>query len=595
MARKTKQNTLTPEELALLELEWRRRKRERAVKLRTYQRDPVGYCREYFPNDFFYPKLDEVMMSVADNPVTGVMSCNSSGKTWLAGRIIKWFLDAFAVDGTVEIYPLAAPPAFNLKRIWNEFEYVKLKYPDLFEAEIFEKKHEIGPKQGVYPIPLPEGASPAKQKESFAGKHARAMLFILDEANAIPEVIWKAMREAMSSGIVVRMIFFFNPRERTGPAYTRWTNGECNPIRISAFDHPNVITGKMLVEGPVTRAGVVSLINTDTVAMSEGEPYDEDNCFDLPDFLVGSVAVLPDGTMSAPLPPGPRRILVPEFNYIVLGRPPKAGVTQLIAPEWIAQARVRYDEWVAIHGDKPPEGVKPVMSLDVATEANNADNNSVCLRWGGFPQFHLWTGKDLVETEEEAARIYVESQAHTLYVDGTGIGWGVPTHLQKLGVGAQRVVVSEKPTEVPSIIAEGIRSEAHFERLYDQLLWALRNWLNPMNNTGAMLPPLDRLLDALYRLTYRLTLDNKIQVGRIVNERDAGSIRAGTRLKTTLGYSPDELWSLALTFAPDGGAWGVVIDRAKDDLAYAQRMLYPTDAERLPAPRSQRGNPQWPT
>lgn len=488
--------------------------------------------------------------------------------THVFGRIIKWFLDTHSVDGECEVYVTAAPPAANLRNVWGHLQMLQIKYPKLFPSRVMEDVYYVNPKhilegseaRGKWfakTVPIPDQASPEKRKESFTGKHAPYMLFIMDEANSIDEPIWGAIEECLRGAIVGRVVFAFNPRTREGAAFNRWQNGGCNPIQISALTHPNVRTGRIVIPGAVARTDVVKATAAWTIPLPEGQEYDEETCFMLPDFLVGKSAVLNNGEMSEPLTPGARLIVNTDYAYSILGRPPKVGVNSLIHPDWIASARARYDQWVSEFGDNPPEAVRPVMGMDVATESLKSDNNPVCGRWGGYIKFETWGSTELPDTERRVAEIYRNWKARTVFVDGTGVGAGVAAHLTEKGVNAVKILSESKPTGIALEFTNGGRSEGHFDKLYDQLLWAIREWLNPLNNQDAMLPPNERLIDALYKLTYRKhSLNGKIQVGRIVREKQGdGTPLPKTTLKMTLGYSPDELWALALTFAPDGGSW----------------------------------------
>ena len=557
----------SPEDYAEIELELRRRKEKHEALMKGFQRDPMGYCRYYFRDEIYSPDIKKMAQSVVENPMTGVCSANSTGKSHMFARLAKWFIDAYSPSGTTKVFIAAAPPEANLKTVWGGIQTLQIKYPHLFPSKVMDNWYYVNPDPFGDPlargewyvrgVPIPDNASPEKRKESFTGKHAEHLLFILDEANSIDEPIWEAIDECLRGAVVGRVLFAFNPRLRSGAAWERWSKGRCKAIQISAFTHPNVRTGVNHIPGAVNRQDVVSKTVAWTRKMNPDEKIDEENCFELPDFLVGERAVLDDGSLSEPLEAGWREITVGNYSYSILGRPPKVSATALIQPDWIAAARIRYDQWVAEHGDNPPEGVSPVQAMDVATESTNADANPHCSRWGGFVKFRVWKGLEQTETERNAADLFREEKARILFVDGTGVGAGTAAHLQDKGVSAVKVMLESVPTGLAIETHNGQRMEGHFDRLYDQLLWAVREWLNPANGMEAMLPPIDRLTDALTKLTYRRhTRTQKIQVGRIVRERDEHGNRTDkTTLKMTLGYSPDELWALALTFSPDGGGW----------------------------------------
>ena len=173
----------------------------------------------------------------------------------------------------------------------------------------------------------------------------------------------------------------FNPRAQVGPIYLREKNRQANVVELSAFSHPNVITGEDVIPGAVTRDTTVRRINMWTRALALDENPDAE-CFEVPDFLVGTVAQGLDGEFFQPLPEGPRKIIDPAFAYMVLGQYPAHSATQLISETCIDNAFTRWKAYVAQFGEKPPEGVRPIMSLDIAEYGT--DYCVSWLRYGGF-------------------------------------------------------------------------------------------------------------------------------------------------------------------------------------------------------------------
>ena len=71
------------------------------------------------------------------------------------------------------------------------------------------------------------------------------------------------------------------------------------------------------------------------------------------------------------------------------------------------------------------------------------------------------------------------------------------------------------------------------------LFWAIRDWINPANKTGAALPPNDELMEELTEIRYKFQSTGKI----IIEPKDD--------IKKRLGRSPDYADALANTFYPD--------------------------------------------
>jgi hypothetical protein len=126
----------------------------------------------------------------------------------------------------------------------------------------------------------------------------------------------------------------------TGEVYRMERVQRANVVSLSAFNHPNVVTGEDRIPGAVTRDVTVRRINEWCRRLQPGERRGSE-CFRLPDFLNGSIADSQSGIPYPPLKPGDYRIMEPTFSYMVLGKYPAQAATALISKEWIARARSR--------------------------------------------------------------------------------------------------------------------------------------------------------------------------------------------------------------------------------------------------------------
>lgn len=81
------------------------------------------------------------------------------------------------------------------------------------------------------------------------------------------------------------------------------------------------------------------------------------------------------------------------------------------------------------------------------------------------------------------------------------------------------------------------------------LFWAVRDWLNPKNNTGAMLPPDDKFDEEATEIKWSFRSDGKIL------------IEPKEDIKDRLGRSPDKFDALANTFYPVRNARPINVNR----------------------------------
>lgn len=521
----------------LMEEAWRKANSIKAANKRSiqnakrfvqYANDPVGFAREVL-KDTFPGNVVKVMESVRDCPVTIARSANGVGKSYSAARIAVWY---YLVYPDAQIYITAAPPLENLKSIlWGQIMGIVEKNPHLFQYDkIKALQISRGSKSFIKGVAIPTSGTSEQREAKFSGKHAPHMLFIVDEGDAVPEEVYKGIESCMS-GVNHRLLIMFNPRAPLGPVYLKEINHQANIVGLSAFDHPNVITGENIYPGAVARETTVRRLNEWTRELAENEKPDF-SCFEVPDFLVGATATALNGIMYEPLEPGLRKITEPSFSYMVLGQYPPQSETQLISQVWIDNARQRYDEYVKAHGETPPAGEKLTIGVDIAEFGG--DRNVACLRYGSWvAPLKWWKGLDPDQSSDHILRIYRENSANIVMIDATGPGAGVAPSVARRGREEDVRAVAVKVASRPSPIIKSEQGE--FQILRDQLWWAAREWLR--TDPNAMLPNDRMLLEELRTPTYSVP-NGKIKV----MNKDT--------MREMLRRSPDRADAFCMTFAP---------------------------------------------
>jgi hypothetical protein len=499
---------------------------ESAASFESYQGDPVGFCVSTF-GETYTDDVKVMMESVRDNPVTIAKSANATGKTHGAARVAAWFFKCFPES---QVYTAAAPPESNLKKLlWGELGALINKHPDVFKEFTQNILHlERNPKSFLTGVTIPTAGTEAQRQAKFSGKHSRNILFILDEGDAIPEEVYKGIESCMSGGHF-RMLIMFNPRAEAGPVYRMERDGLAHVVSLSAFNHPNVVEGQIVIPGgAVDRETTVRRINQWCRRLADGEARDAES-YELPSFLVGSTARDQKGRTLPPLEAGFYKIVNPAFSYMVLGKYPAQGVNQLISREWTAAARARWDLYVSKFGEVPPKDVSGIMGLDCAEFG--ADLNEAIFRYGGYVEMSkpeaTWGGVDMMETGDKASVEYHKRVLRACNVDANGVGAGVAPHMRRLRCNAFGVKVQSAPTETTEL--------GEFYQLRDQLWWMTREWLRI--DSGSMLPPMDDLLEELHTATYEM-YKGKIKV----MDQDT--------FKELIKRSPNKANGLGMTFAP---------------------------------------------
>jgi len=521
---------------ALKEAKRRGKAKQFSNRFHKYAADPIGFCKHELGAEFT-PEIEEVLLSVRDNPVTIARSANGVGKSYSAAHIAVWFWKAFP---NAQVFVTAAPPLDNLKRVlWGEIMTIYHKNPNAF-VEDNTRTLEIyrGQKSSIAGVAIPTSGTAEERQAKFSGKHAPALLFIVDEGDAVPDEVYKGIESCLSGGMA-RLLIMFNPRAERGPVYIRERTKNGHVVHLSALDHPNVTTGVDLIPGAVNRDITVRRINEWTRPLMEGErclPAEE---FIVPDFLVDWVAVGQDGQKYPPLPAGKRKIIEPAFWHMVLGQYPAQDETQLISEAWVQAARQRWDEHVAVYGETPPPSDETLMGVDVAELGT--DYNIACLRYGGFvARFIPWAGLDGHATASKCLGLYRKHKVTMAMIDASGYGSTVAPFMAREGrndnlatenIKVVGVKVGEKPMEFVKV------EWGEFYSLRDQLWWALREWLRL--DPHAMLPPDELLLEELKIVTYGV--DDRSNKIKIMRKDD---------MRSLLKRSPDRADALCLTFNP---------------------------------------------
>lgn len=488
--------------------------------LSIYQPDPVGFGEDVL-GESYTAEIRQLMESVRDNPITIAKSANAVGKTHGAARVAIWFYKCFL---NAQVYTAAAPPESNLKKLlWGEIGAITEKKPKLFGTDMITNLHiQRSAQSFLTGVTIPSSGSAAQREAKFSGKHAPHLLFILDEGDAIPDEVYRGIESCMSGGHA-RLLVMFNPRSELGEAFRMERDGRAKVIRLSALNHPNVISGIDKIPGAVTRETTVRRINEWTRPLVPSEKPDGE-CFELPSFLVGATAKSPNGQDYPRLKAGQYKISQPEFAYMVLGEYPAHGTDRLISREWISTARARWEAYAAQKGEQPAAGALAILGLDVGEFGS--DVNAACFRWGGFVErLIVWGGVDTTVTADRATAECQSRKALRANIDATGVGAGVAPSMRRSGCTAIPVKVASAPTEKTELGEFGI--------LRDQLWWACREWLR--TDPGAMLPPDEQLIEELLTPTYEAT-KGKIRV------MDKSTMRE------LLRRSPDRADALCLTF-----------------------------------------------
>lgn len=186
-----------------------------------------------------------------------VASGTGTGKTFMIARLVLWFLDCFPKNGLVVT---SAPTERQLKgQAWREID------------KCFKNFKKIRPYATKTTLTIKldsrEGQEDCSRAEAFStgngaseevannarGYHSPYMLIILEEATGITIPIVKAF-VATITGRHNNILAFGNPDSPDDTlSYLPKTYSRFKRVRISGYDHPNVVLNNEIIPGAVTR------------------------------------------------------------------------------------------------------------------------------------------------------------------------------------------------------------------------------------------------------------------------------------------------------------------------------------------------------
>jgi hypothetical protein len=446
------------------------------------------------------------------------------GKTKLGAGLTNHFFDCF------------------LPSVGYCFAPTEAQIKDLLFAQIKEDRRDKGLPGRIMELELRRGdnhwvkgkvASNADNRgtERVQGKHGKFWIFVLDEAEGIDAFLWKALQSLTSGGIGI-VLMFANPRTRTSHFHKVRVQEHVRSFRISCLHHPNVVEGRELVPGAITRGAVEQWM----AGGVDGNPHatvadrhDEDkDTFELPFTVrIGGVNY-PPGTVFEP---------DAELMFRVLGKPPANLADNTFVPSGrYEKAKERGSLRVF-----PPEPThRARMGVDCARFGNDA--GTLYVRWNGrvwraarFPQ--LRTDAYLRGIRDAARWLHGQgvTSLHIRIDAGGGYGGGV-ADLARMDMEFLRWFPDFLVLEVHA------QSPAHNGEAYADQMTELYAQAGETLKAVAIVDPADTLEQDLTERMYDWVNDRGREV-KVLEPKKAFKKRAR--------HSPDDGDGCVLALAPD--------------------------------------------
>ncbi|HUU85802.1 MAG TPA: hypothetical protein VM243_20080, partial [Phycisphaerae bacterium] len=426
-----------------------------------------------------------VLQALAEWRDCGVESATGTGKTFLAACIVYWFIACFEDSIVLTVAPKEDQ---LLKHVWKEIGRLwpnfQKHFPDaeLLTGTLRMKPAANGGKEVWAASALVCGVGATEEVATKAqGSHAEHMLIITEETPGIHLAIMEALDNTRTDDHNLHLAlgnpdhrqdalhrFCFDEREDLRPGVVH--------VRISALDHPNIVTGQRVVPGAIGR----SRLETRTNRLGLGSRL---------------------------------------YESRVRGICPAEAEDALIKREWC-------DVAVGKYGDPAYRQGKLALGVDVANSEKG--DKAAIARWQGACCTEV-VAKPCPDANVLGTEVATESlnreapvEARHIGVDGVGVGAGTVNELRRLKLRVR--VISGAVKSIPQVdqdtrwssmtepdpFAEGktttrrptgekvVESEK-YDNLRSQVWWRMREDLR----LGRIaLPPDEELLNDLTTPTY---------------------------------------------------------------------------------------------
>lgn len=355
--------------------------------------------------------------------------------------------------------------------------------------------------------------------EAWSGFHAVNTMFVVTEASGISDDTFAAIEGNLQGNS--RILLVFNPNTSVGYAARSQRGGRWQKFQLNSLTAPNVVERRQVIAGQVDYEWVLDKLDQWCMPIREDEGQEE---FD--DFCFEGQWYRPDDL----------------FRKKVLGKFPKVSEDILIPAQWIEAA---HERWIEAHGEEPAQAGQRILGVDVA--GMGRDCTVFCERKENYvAPFRSFNSGGTADHMEIAGKIKVERVSHPkmlVSIDTIGEGAGVYSRcVENENSQNRQYIISCKYSEGAKNSSgkelTDLTGQHRFLNMRAYLFWAVRDWLNPKNNTGAMLPPDPQFDEEASEIRWAFRSDGKIQ------------IEAKEEIKKRIGRSPDKFDALANTFYP---------------------------------------------
>lgn len=486
-----------------------------------WSQDWNRFCR-----DVLGARLDkeqqDIISSVQYNPLTAVASGTARGKDYVSACASVCFMyltprfdESGAMISNTKV-AMTAPSARQVSNIMTPevrrlIKTARRKFPFACPGRLVSDDIRTDFEEWF----LTGFKADDNNTEAWSGFHAANTMFVVTEASGISETIFNAIEGNLQGNS--RLLIVFNPNVTTGYAARAMKAERFHKFRLDSLNAENVVTKKQTIPGQVNYEWVKDKVENWCTPIKQEDFIESEG-----DFTFEGRLYRPNDL----------------FRIKVRGMFPKVSEDVLIPLEWIEIAQKR---WHSFHPSTRDNGK---IGVDVA--GMGRDCSVFCYRYDNyvlkFDKTNSGGKADHMKVAGKVKHDVTSDNNVTAYIDTIGEGAGVYSRCEEQGLAGK--VISCKYSEAAkkgNRPLNDVTGQLEFGNMRAYLFWSVRDWLDPKNNTGAMLPPGGSIAEEATEIKWFFRSDGKIM------------IEPKEDIKERLGHSTDEFDALANTFYPKNG------------------------------------------
>lgn len=337
-------------------------------RFQKYENKPIEFCRDIL-GVTLWSKQEEILKAAIDHRRVAVRSGHGIGKTFVVACLVLWWFYARQGRVVTTASTWSQVEQVMWSEIANRWKLAKVPLP----GELFQTALKIAPMWDCVGLST-------NDTTAFQGRHHPRLLAVVDEAPGVPEDIHLAI-STLATGALNCVLMIGNPTSLSGTFYNAFARPDIwHCIKASCLDHPNVLAGKEVIQGAVTREWIED-------RRSEwGEQH-------------------------------------PFWAPRVLGEFPRISTRGIIPLAWVERAQDEGKRQKALlaaeHARMPRVG-----GLDIARYGENAC--VLTIRTGdAVEHVEAWHHLNLMETCGRAVKAIKDFKLKLLTIDAAGLGAGV--------------------------------------------------------------------------------------------------------------------------------------------------------------------------